>query len=227
MPTWIVDGSPELGVAAAKAGRIYLVALLGLRVAHRRTLAQWTAIDFAAAVAIGAIVGRTAIAGDQSFAVGAVALATILAAHWIAALGRYDYWFGKLVDHRVRVLVDHGRLRHGQLRLCGLIESELLARLRQQGVGRLSELRTCCTRRRGSSSSCASPARTKPTPSSSGSGCRRPPGSHRPVAPQDDSSRSTPGRAVHQMPNADVCGAASGAAFDRDSPWRRTGAGRR
>jgi len=141
MPTWIVDGSPELGVAAAKAGLIYLVALLGLRVAHRRTLAQWTAIDFAAAVAIGAIVGRTAITGDQSFAVGAVALATILAAHWIAALGRYDYWFGKLVDHRVRVLVDHGRLRHGQLRLCGLIESELLARLRQQGVGSLSELR--------------------------------------------------------------------------------------
>jgi hypothetical protein len=86
-----------------------LVALLGLRVAHRRILAQWTAIDFATAVA----------------------LVTILAAHWIASLGRFHLVFGKLVDHRVRVLVHQGRLRHSQLRLCGLTDSKVLARLRQ------------------------------------------------------------------------------------------------
>jgi hypothetical protein len=95
----------------------------GLRVAHRRTLAQWTAIDFAAAVAIGAIVGRTAIANEQSFTVGAAALITILAVHWLATIGLFNSWIVKLVDHRVRVLVrvlvDHGRLRHDQLRLCG------------------------------------------------------------------------------------------------------------
>lgn len=141
MPVWLLDGWPELGVTAAKASLMYFVALLGLRVAHRRTLAQWTAIDFAAAVAIGAIVGRTAIAGDQSFAVGAVALVTVLTAHWIATLGRFHPLVGKLVDHRVRVLVDHGRIRHDQLRLCGLTESEVLARLRQQGVGSVGELR--------------------------------------------------------------------------------------
>jgi hypothetical protein len=131
MPAWLIEGWAAPSIAVAKAALMYLVALLGLRVAHRRTLTQWTAIDFAAAVAMGAIVGRTAIAGDQSFAVGAAALLAILVAHWIAAVGRFNPWFVKLVDHRVRVLVDHGVLRTDQLRLCGLTDSEVLAQLRQ------------------------------------------------------------------------------------------------
>jgi uncharacterized membrane protein YcaP (DUF421 family) len=62
-------------------------------------------------------------------------------AHWIAAVGRFNPWFVKLVDHRVRVLVDHGVLRSDQLRLCALTESEVVAQLRHQGVAILSELR--------------------------------------------------------------------------------------
>src|SRR5918911_1131539 len=92
MPSWLVSGAGPLGAAAAKAALMYLTALLGLRVAHRRTLAQWTAIDFAAAVAIGAILGRTAIATGQSFAVGAVALVTVLAAHAVVTFGRDKPW---------------------------------------------------------------------------------------------------------------------------------------
>ena len=140
MPAWIFDGWTELGEAAAKACMMYVVALVGLRVANRRTLAQLTAIDFAAAVAIGAIIGRTAVA-EQSFAVGAAALVAILLAHWAATLGRFHPLFMRMVDHRVRVLIDHGRVRRDQLRLCGLTEGEVLARLRQMGVRSLDELR--------------------------------------------------------------------------------------
>jgi uncharacterized membrane protein YcaP (DUF421 family) len=140
MPTWIFDGWTELGEAAAKVCLMYVVALVGLRVANRRTLAQLTAIDFVAAVAIGAIVGRTAVA-EQSFAVGAAALVAILLAHWAATLGRFHPLFMRMVDHRVRVLIDHGRVRRDQLRLCGLTEGEVLARLRQMGVRSLDELR--------------------------------------------------------------------------------------
>src|SRR5947209_20191135 len=87
MPEWFVHGYYELAFAATKAALMYLAALLGLRLAHRRTLAQWTAIDFAAPVAIGAIVRATAIAGRQAFAVGAVALGTIVPAHRLATFG--------------------------------------------------------------------------------------------------------------------------------------------
>ena len=124
MPTWLA-GQPDalLGVAC-KALLIYGTAVLGLRIAHRRTLSQWTAIDFAAAVAIGA-----------------VALVTFLVAHALVTFGRWNRWFAKVVDHRVRVLVDHGRLRRDQLRICGLTENDVLAKLREMGVRELAELR--------------------------------------------------------------------------------------
>src|SRR4051794_22385671 len=99
--TWLTGQAGELWIVAAKAALMFVVAVLGLRVGQRRTLAQWTAIDFAAAVAVGALVGRTAVASNQSFVVGAVALITILVAHALMMIGRFDRRFAKLVDHRV------------------------------------------------------------------------------------------------------------------------------
>ncbi len=141
MSGWWWAGWASLGTAAAKAALMYLTALIGLRLAHRRTLAQWTAIDFAAAVAVGAIVGRTAVASSQSLVVGVVALLTILAAHTVVAFGRYLPAVTKLTDHRVRVLVQDGQVRDRQLRVCGITEADLIAQLRQQGVGDLGDLR--------------------------------------------------------------------------------------
>lgn len=68
----------------------------------------------ATAVAIGAIVGRTTTAGTQSYATGAAALLTLIAVHRLASLLRFRPVAGKLFDHRVRVLVDHGQLRRRQ-----------------------------------------------------------------------------------------------------------------
>jgi uncharacterized membrane protein YcaP (DUF421 family) len=141
MPAWLFAGGGGLGAAAAKAALMYLAALVGLRIAHRRTLAQWTAIDFAAAVAVGAIVGRTAVASTEPLLVGVVALLTVLVAHAVITFGRYLPWLARLTDHRIRVLVEHGRLRPRQLLVCGLTEADLFAQLRQQGVHDLGELR--------------------------------------------------------------------------------------
>src|SRR3954447_8582394 len=88
MPTWLVGQADTLVGVAGKAVLMYGTAVVGLRIAHRRTLSQWTAIDFAAAVTIGAVMGRTAVAEGQSFLVGAVAPATFLAAHAVVTIGR-------------------------------------------------------------------------------------------------------------------------------------------
>lgn len=138
---WLTDHWDHLGIVAGKAVLMYATAVVGLRLGERRTLAQWTIIDFATAVAIGAIVGRTAIAGTQSYATGAVALLTLIAVHRLASLLRFHPVAGKLFDHRVRVLVDHGRLRRRQLRICGLTDNDLYAQLRQRGVFDLTGLR--------------------------------------------------------------------------------------
>ncbi|MDQ2722416.1 MAG: DUF421 domain-containing protein [Actinomycetota bacterium] len=139
--SWISGDWQSIGVVAGKAALIYLIALLGLRVGERRTLAQWTIIDFATAVAIGAIIGRTTVASSQSLVTGAAALLTLILVHRLASWLRFNPTLGKLFDHRVRVLVDHGQLRRGQLRLCGLTDNDLYAQLRQRGFQRLSDVR--------------------------------------------------------------------------------------
>ncbi len=101
-------------MVAGKAALMYAVALLGLRVGQRRTLAQWTITDFITAVAVGAIVGRTAIASTQSFATGGAALLTLIVVHRLVSLLRLHPTLRVLFDHEIRVLIVHGQLRSAQ-----------------------------------------------------------------------------------------------------------------
>src|SRR5271170_3831706 len=67
----LIGGGSGLGWVAVKAVLLFAVAVIGLRLGERRTLAQLSAFDFAVAVAIGAIIGRGATASDTSFATSA------------------------------------------------------------------------------------------------------------------------------------------------------------
>lgn len=146
--SWLIGQSSALGEVAAKALLMYFTALLALRVGERRTLAQWTIIDFATAVAMGAIIGRTAIAG--SYATGAVALCTLVVVHRLASVMRFSPRLAKLFDHRVRVLVENGRVRTRQLRICGLTENDLFTQLRQRDVFSLTGVRYVLYETKGS-----------------------------------------------------------------------------
>lgn len=138
---WIVGGWTHLGVVVGKAALMYAVAVIGLRLGERRTFAQWTIIDFATAVAIGAVVGRTAVASTQSFVTGAAALLTLVAAHRLVSVLRFHPALRTILDHRVRVLVHDGTLRRRQLRLCGLTWDDVSTQLRIRGVGGLDEVK--------------------------------------------------------------------------------------
>ena len=131
----------NLGWVALKAFLMYVSALLLLRVGERRTLAQWTVIDFVSAVAMGAIVGRTALASNQSYVFGLVAVATLVVAHRIASVLRFIDFGNRIVDHRVRILVAHGRLRTRELRRCGLTDNDVYMQLRQRGIETLECVR--------------------------------------------------------------------------------------
>ncbi|MGI8415134.1 MAG: DUF421 domain-containing protein [Nakamurella sp.] len=138
---WIVGNWSHLGVVAGKAALMYTVAVFGLRIGQRRTLAQWTIIDFVTAVAVGAVVGRTAIAGNQSFITGGVALLSLIAAHRLVSLLRLHPSLRAVFDHPVRILVHDGTVRLGQLRRCGLTDDDVFAHLRQQGIDDLEQVK--------------------------------------------------------------------------------------
>lgn len=147
--SWLTGDAGVVRFVAAKAVLMYATALIGLRLGERRTLAQWNLIDFSAAVAVGAIVGRTAVARDQSYVTGAVALVALIVAHRVFSLLRFSHVFGKLADHRIRVLVADGQVRKAELRRRGLTRDDLEAQLRLQGVLDLADVRYALHESRG------------------------------------------------------------------------------
>src|SRR5260370_27956533 len=109
----LIGGASGLGWVAVKAVLLFTVAVIGLRLGERRTLAQLSAFDFAVAVAIGAIIGRGATASDTSFATSAVALVTFLVAHPVVAIRpRHDRGVRPLY-HPPRALVLAAELQRG------------------------------------------------------------------------------------------------------------------
>jgi uncharacterized membrane protein YcaP (DUF421 family) len=136
----LIGGASGLGWVAVKTVLLFTVAVIGLRVGERRTLAQLSAFDFAVAVAIGAIIGRGATASETSFATSAVALVTFLIAHRLVAVGRRRSRVIRLIDHPPGVLVARGELQEGELARAGLTATDVYALLRQNGVGDLGEV---------------------------------------------------------------------------------------
>jgi uncharacterized membrane protein YcaP (DUF421 family) len=139
----------QLGWVAAKALLLYLTAVIGFRVGKQRTLADLSAFDFVAAVAVGAVVGRVPNASDASYLAGAATLVSVLAAHaCVARLRRFPSVM-HLVDHAPRVLVASGRVFDDELRRCGLTQGDLHAMLRQRGVQDLGEVGYLILEQRG------------------------------------------------------------------------------
>jgi uncharacterized membrane protein YcaP (DUF421 family) len=136
----LIGNASGLGWVAVKAVLLFAVAVIGLRLAERRTIAQLSAFDFAVAVAVGAIVGRGATASDTSFATSAVALVTLLLAHRIVAILRRHSRVVRLIDHPPRVLVVRGELQRRELARAGLTATDVYALLRENGVGDLGQV---------------------------------------------------------------------------------------
>lgn len=130
---WLIGDWSRLAEVVLKASLMFGLAAVGLRVAERRTLAEWSIIDVVTAVATGAIVGRTAVADQQSFVTGAVALLTLLVVHRLLSRVRMLPRLGPALDHRVRILVRDGQLCRRELTRCGVTTADLEAQLRQRG----------------------------------------------------------------------------------------------
>jgi uncharacterized membrane protein YcaP (DUF421 family) len=147
--TQLVGNSHALGWVAVKALLLYLTAVFGFRVGERRTLAEMSAFDFIAAVAVGAIVGRVPNADTTSYMAGAVTLITILLAHRAISHLRRSPTIAPIFDHPPQVLVSDGKLIESQLRRSGLARHDLFGLLRQHGVTHLADVHLVIFEQRG------------------------------------------------------------------------------
>lgn len=136
----LVGHAGSLGWVALKAALLFVLALAVFRVGERRTVAQLSPFDFVVAVALGAIIGRTATSSSTSFLTGAVALLTLLLTHRIITALRRHTTVQNIVDQPPNVLIVDGQLQPGGLARAGLTPDDVSGLLRQQGIGDLSEV---------------------------------------------------------------------------------------
>jgi uncharacterized membrane protein YcaP (DUF421 family) len=134
---------------ALKTLLLYVTAIVGLRLGERRTLAEMSAFDFVAAVAVGAIVGRVPNAHDAGYFAGAATLVTVLVAHRLITWLRYRPRLARLVDHAPRLLVVDGQVLDAAMRRSGLTRDDLYGLLRERGVQDLAEVRYVVFEQRG------------------------------------------------------------------------------
>ncbi len=145
----LVGGADELGWVALKALLLYLTVVIGFRLGQRRSLADMSAFDFVAAVAVGSIVGRVPNAHDASYLAGFATLVAVLSAHAVLTRLRHFPAVGRLLDQSPRLLVADGQALPAELRRCGLTLGDLHGLLRRQGVAELAEVRYAILEPRG------------------------------------------------------------------------------
>lgn len=138
-----------LGIVALKALLLFLTAVVGFRIAERRTLSEMSPFDFVAAVAVGAIVGRVPNASDASFLEGAVTLGVVLSAHAAVTRLRRFSLLSAVVDHSPRLIVLNGEVLEREMRRSGLTRADLEGALRQRGLLDLSQVRYAVLEQRG------------------------------------------------------------------------------
>lgn len=119
--------------AAVKALSLFITAAAAFRFAQRRVIAEFTPFDWITAVAVGAIVGRTATSTDTSWLTGTSALLTLIGAHAVVTRMRFSPALRRVVDPPLRVLIKDGEVDERNVRRCGLTAGDLDAILRQHG----------------------------------------------------------------------------------------------
>jgi uncharacterized membrane protein YcaP (DUF421 family) len=129
----LIDGWRPTAYAALKALALFVTVTAAFRLTERRTIAEFTPFDWITAVAVGAIVGRTATAANTSWLTGTAALLTLIAAHSVVARLRFIPWMRRLVDPPVRVLIRDGQLHEPNLKRSRLTQADIDAILREHG----------------------------------------------------------------------------------------------
>jgi uncharacterized membrane protein YcaP (DUF421 family) len=119
---------------------VYVVAVVAVRLAGRRTLAQMSAFDIVVTIALGTIVGSTALPSNASVVDGIAVIVTLLLQVVTAAARQRFPVLRRLIDFQPQVLLRDGeidvRRSPGSAQLT---PGDLKSRLRRAGIHRLDE----------------------------------------------------------------------------------------
>lgn len=116
----------------------YVALVVLLRVSGKRTLSKMNAFDLIVTVALGSTLATILLSQDVALLEGMVAFAILIGMQFVIAwLSVRSRTVSRLVKAEPRLLVYDGQLLHGALHAERVVEAEVLAAVRQQGIAAL------------------------------------------------------------------------------------------
>lgn len=119
---------------------MYLVFVGVVRVLGQRSLAAMSTVDLVCVLAVGAVVGRTALLAEPTLGGGVVALMTLFLLQRALGHSRVGRRMGALFARRPVLLMVGTEVRDDALRSARVTRDELRQRLRLAGIARPGEV---------------------------------------------------------------------------------------
>ncbi len=126
-----------------RAAAIYVVLLLLIRIAGRRTLGQMTTFDLVLVLVIGEATQQALLGDDFSLTTAVLAIATLIGIDIaLSELKRYFPKVGQVFNGEPMLIVENGRLLKMRMSQARVDEEDILASARKlRGLERLDQIR--------------------------------------------------------------------------------------
>ena len=120
---------------------IFTAIMIITRIFGLRTFAKMSSFDFASTIAVGSILASIVINKNQSILKGILALACIIGFQTLFSfLVRKNSWFKKVFTNKPKMLMKDGEIFYDNLKSCNIGVSDLMGKLREANVHKLSEV---------------------------------------------------------------------------------------
>ena len=124
-----------------RAGAVYLVVLLMVRITGKRTVGQFTPFDLIVVVLLGESVGESMVGGDHSLLGGLILAGTLLALNWLVGfISARSPRFDEMIEGRPVLIARNGELFHDVLVQQSLNVKDFEDAMRQANCNDLSNV---------------------------------------------------------------------------------------
>ncbi|HYO69404.1 MAG TPA: YetF domain-containing protein [Archangium sp.] len=135
------DSWSDLGRVALVGVCAYAALVLMLRLSGNRTLSKLNAFDLVVTVALGSTLATVLLSKDVSLTEGMLAFAVLIGLQFLVTWTSVrSSRINHLVKSEPMLLFHQGRFLPGAMRRARVVEQEVMAVLRQQGVTRLDAI---------------------------------------------------------------------------------------
>ncbi len=133
-----------------RAAIAYLILLLAVRLIGRRMASMMAPFDIVVLFLFGGALMSAVLGDDHSMVAAVSAVFSIGLMHVsISALKQRFEWFGRIVDGTPVIVFEKGEWHQDRMRALRMLESDVMAAVRQKGLMRLEQVRYAIIERDG------------------------------------------------------------------------------